>query len=96
MPYKTLATLTSKGQITLPVELRRLWDLKVGDQLAFSFEETGQVVLSKRGRRSILTSREELAPLSLGRRLRQADIDHAVTAAMGAQELRSRGRSSRR
>jgi AbrB family looped-hinge helix DNA binding protein len=94
--YKTFATLTSKGQLTLPAELRRMWGLKAGDQVAFSYEGLNRVTLSKRGRRSILASREELAPLSLGRRLRQVDIDRAVTEAMGAQELQVRRRRRRR
>ena len=96
MSYKALATLTSKGQITLPVELRRRWGLKAGDQLAFSYEGADHVMLSKRGRRSILASREQLAPLSIGRNLTQADIDRAVTQAMGVQELRVRRRRRRR
>lgn len=96
MPYKAHATLTSKGQITLPVELRRLWGLKAGDQVTFAYEGAGQAVLSKRGRRSILASRKELPPLSLGRKLTQADIDRAVTQAMDAQELRVRGRRRRK
>jgi len=96
MSYKTHATLTSKGQVTLPVELRRLWGLKAGDQVEFDYEGGNKVMLSRRGRRSILASREELAPLSLGRGLTQADIDRAVTQAMGAQEVRVRRRSRRR
>ena len=29
------ATVTSKGQITLPVEIRRLWGLEPGDSMEF-------------------------------------------------------------
>ena len=96
MSYKVHVTLTSKGQITLPAELRRLWDLKAGDQVTFNYEGADRAVVSKRGRRSILVSREDLPPLSLGRHLRQADIDQAVTEAMGAQELRVRRGRRRR
>lgn len=96
MPYKVNATLTSKGQVTLPAKLRQQWNLKAGDQISFSFEGGDRIVLTKPGRRSILTSREELVPLSLGRLLTQADIDRAVTEAMGAQELRVRRRGRRR
>ena len=40
MPFKQKArvTLTSKGQITLPIELRRRWNLHAGDQLDFALE----------------------------------------------------------
>ena len=90
MPYKTNATLTSKGQITLPAELRRRWGLKAGDRIDFTLEGDQRVVLTRKIRRSILKSRGELAPLSLGRALTQKDIDSAVAQAMAVQELRVR------
>jgi AbrB family looped-hinge helix DNA binding protein len=95
MPYKTNATRTSKGQITLPVELRRRWGLKTGDRVDFTLEDDERVVLTRKLRRSILKSREELAPLSLGRTTTQKDIDSAVAQAMEAQELRVRSERRR-
>ncbi len=38
-----LATMTSKGQFTLPVELRRQFDLKPGDRLDFQTTSDGTV-----------------------------------------------------
>ena len=64
MSFKARSTLTSKGQITLPVELRRRWDLKPGDSVDFCLEEDGRVILRKWLRRSILEERERLPPLS--------------------------------
>ena len=64
MSFKSRSTLTSKGQITLPVELRRRWDLKPGDCIDFCLEDDGRVVLRKWLRRSILEGREALPPLS--------------------------------
>jgi AbrB family looped-hinge helix DNA binding protein len=64
MSYKSRSTLTSKGQITLPVELRRRWDLKPGDCVDFCLEDDGRVVLRKWLRRSILEGREQLPQLS--------------------------------
>lgn len=64
MSHKSRATLTSKGQITLPVELRRRWQLKPGDCIDFCLEDDGRVVLRKWLRRSILEGREDLLPLS--------------------------------
>ena len=90
MPYKANATLTSKGQITLPAELRHRWGLKAGDRIDFTLEDDERVVMTRKVRRSILKSRGELKPLSLGRPLTQADIDNAVAEAMAAQELRIR------
>ena len=52
--YRVKATLTSKGQITLPVELRRRWDLRPGDQLDFLLEDDQRVILKKRIRLSIV------------------------------------------
>lgn len=63
MSYKSRSTLTTKGQITLPVELRRRWDLKPGDCIDFCLEDDGRVVLRKWLRRSILEGRDELPPL---------------------------------
>lgn len=45
--YRARATLTSKGQITLPVVLRRLWDLDAGDEIDFTLQDDGRVVLRK-------------------------------------------------
>jgi AbrB family looped-hinge helix DNA binding protein len=53
-PYRVKATLTSKGQITLPVELRRRWDLRPGDQLDFLLDDDQRVILKKRIRLSIV------------------------------------------
>jgi AbrB family looped-hinge helix DNA binding protein len=46
-PYRLRATLTSKGQLTIPVELRRRWELKAGDQLEFSLDDQERVLLRK-------------------------------------------------
>jgi AbrB family looped-hinge helix DNA binding protein len=35
MADKIIATITSKGQITLPAQHRKAWGLKPGDQIAF-------------------------------------------------------------
>jgi len=66
MTYKSSSTLTSKGQITLPAELRRRWGLKPGDRVDFTLQDDGRVVLRRWVRRSILEAREELPPLTRG------------------------------
>ena len=40
----TSATITSKGQVTIPAEVRRKLSLKSGDKVAF-YLENGRVVL---------------------------------------------------
>ncbi|GAB4485373.1 MAG: hypothetical protein Fur0016_10510 [Anaerolineales bacterium] len=39
--------LRSKGQVTLPAEIRAQLNLREGDDLAFSLNEQGQVVISR-------------------------------------------------
>ncbi len=46
-PYRMRATLTSKGQLTIPVELRRRWELNAGDQLEFAIDDQDRVILRK-------------------------------------------------
>jgi AbrB family looped-hinge helix DNA binding protein len=47
LSYRARATLTTKGQVTLPVVLRRLWDLNSGDEIDFTLQDDGRVVLRK-------------------------------------------------
>ncbi|WP_067725875.1 AbrB/MazE/SpoVT family DNA-binding domain-containing protein [Oceanobacillus damuensis] len=35
------AKLTSKGQITIPIEIRRMLELDTGDQVSFTINENG-------------------------------------------------------
>jgi AbrB family looped-hinge helix DNA binding protein len=83
-------TLSSKGQLTLPASLRKLWNLKAGDRINLEFGNDGRAVMTTRVRRSILESRKDLHPLSLGRPPTQADIDEAVASEMIEQEIRIR------
>jgi AbrB family looped-hinge helix DNA binding protein len=90
MSYKANVTLNSKGQLTLPASLRKLWNLKAGDQINLEVDEDGRAVMTKPLRRSILETRKDLEPLSLGRPLMQEDIDDAVASEMIDQEIRIR------
>jgi antitoxin PrlF len=40
-----ISTITSKGQTTIPGEIRRLLKLKAGDRIEFLVEADGKVVL---------------------------------------------------
>jgi len=40
-----ISTITSKGQTTIPGEIRRLLKLKAGDRIEFVVEADGKVVL---------------------------------------------------
>lgn len=39
--------MTSKGQVTLPAEYRRLVDVRPGDRLSLTIEDHGRAVLTK-------------------------------------------------
>lgn len=39
------ARLSSKGQLTIPVEIRRRYDLKTGDEVQFVAEERGAYLI---------------------------------------------------
>lgn len=87
---KATSTLTSKGQFTLPAEIRQALDLRPGDELRFELTDEKKLTVAPRRRRSIRELRETLPPLTLGRPLTQADIDDAITEAMIEQEERVR------
>ena len=40
-----LARVTSAGQITVPVEIRRILNLKAGDKILFTQNDNGEVVI---------------------------------------------------
>jgi AbrB family looped-hinge helix DNA binding protein len=90
MSIKIASVMTSKGQFTLPVEIRQALDLRPGDELRFELTDDKQLSVVPRRRRSIFELRETLPPLTLGRPLTQADIDDAITDAMNEQEERVR------
>ncbi len=41
------ATVTSKGQITLPVEIRQAWDIKQGDKVEFYADHRGTLCVRR-------------------------------------------------
>lgn len=44
------AALTSKGQVTIPVEIRRKLGLKAGDRVQFVERDNGEIVLKPKNR----------------------------------------------
>jgi AbrB family looped-hinge helix DNA binding protein len=48
-----LAKISSNGQITIPVEIRRLLGLKSGDKILFFQKQNGEVVVSNASMQSI-------------------------------------------
>ena len=82
------ATITSKGQLTLPVELRRVWDLKAGDQIEFYEDHEGNLLV--RPRNAGPTAFIDALPKRKRRRGMKSD-DDAVAAA--ASERNRRGKA---
>jgi antitoxin PrlF len=76
-----IATLTSKGQTTIPKEIRDLLGLAPGDKLDFVVESDGRVVLrpAKRDVRTLkgMLRRKGRKPVSLGR-MNQAIVHGAL------------------
>ncbi len=48
-----LAKVSANGQITLPVEIRRLLGLKTGDKVLFFQKQDGEIVLSNASAKAI-------------------------------------------
>ena len=44
--HMNLARVTTAGQITVPVEIRRLLKLKAGDKILFTQNDNGEVVIN--------------------------------------------------
>jgi AbrB family looped-hinge helix DNA binding protein len=86
------ATVTSKGQITVPNDLRKALDISAGDRLRFLQAADGSVRLEARKRRRIVDFARVNA-FRVGEAGVDLDktIDEAVTLAMEERERRSRG-----
>ena len=90
MSYKSSATVTARGQVTLPAGIRERLGLKAGDRLDFHLMDSGELSVVATKRRSILESRDNLPVLTLGRPGTQRDIDDAIGEETVAQERRIR------
>jgi len=90
---KILATITAKGQITIPAAHRKAWNLRPGDQIAFDPPEDHPVTIEPKPRRGLFERLDALPPLGLGRPFTQDDIEQAITDAVTEKDRRSRGRT---
>jgi antitoxin PrlF len=78
------ATITSKGQITIPVRVRAALGLDAGDQIEFLELEKGQYAIVPATR-----SLQELNGLYKGRRKKPATIEE-MNAAIAREAAKSR------
>jgi antitoxin PrlF len=81
------ATVTSKGQLTLPAELRREWKIEPGDKIEFYRDHTGTVCVRpcNAGPLDFLKGVGRRPPLASVR-----SDDEAVAKAVGERNARSR------
>jgi AbrB family looped-hinge helix DNA binding protein len=82
-------TVTSKGQITIPAELRAKLNLKEGDKVEFYMDRSGRVLM--RPRNLSPTAVFENAPIG-GRKAPNMTDDQAIVAAVLEKDRRSRRR----
>lgn len=82
------ATVTSKGQITIPAEMRRALKLQPGDRIDFYESEQGEYVLRPRNR-SIMDLEGCLAGLVPPMTIEE--MDETIGAAVTESYLRSVG-----
>jgi len=94
MTYEADATITSKGQITVPAEIRDKLGVKAGDRLHFRLTDSGKLTVTPIRRRSIFDRLDELKLPSIGRPVTREDIDAAISEEI--EERQRRFRSQRR
>jgi antitoxin PrlF len=74
---KAYATMTSKGQFTLPKEVREAWELKPGDRIGFEVLGPREGRVETLRRRSILEGLDRMT-IRPTDPLTQSEIDAAI------------------
>lgn len=82
--------LTSKGQLTIPVELRTLLNIKEGDRLAFVLDESERIIevqpKTKKSIRGVMGVLKSTSSIDVDEAIELAKIDRAKTIANGLKE----------
>ena len=84
--------ITSKGQITLPVELREKFDLHAGDTIEFFLDHRGEIGVRVR-RQGLKAFLDALPPRK--RDPAYPTDDEAIAAEVVSRDRRSRSRKAR-
>ncbi|MEJ1937358.1 AbrB/MazE/SpoVT family DNA-binding domain-containing protein [Nostoc sp. NIES-2111] len=87
----SFATVTSKGQLTLPAELRREWNIKAGEKVEFYKDHTGRVCVRpmNAGPLDFLKGVQRRKPLSS-----VSSDDDAIAIAVRERDERSRSKKA--
>lgn len=72
--------ITSKGQVTIPVAVRRKLGVKAGERVVFVFHRPGEVAFRRADSEASSSSRGALAGKTNGRVATAADIRQAAAA----------------
>ena len=56
-----LARVSANGQITVPVEIRRLLEIKEGDKILFSRNASGDIVVGNASKTALLSAQRAFA-----------------------------------
>ena len=91
---KAAATVTTKGQLTLPRKLRQAMDINAGDRITFDSLDGEKGHFSISHRRSIFELLKTMPPLSAGEPLTQTDINAAIDEAIDAKFARWKKREA--
>lgn len=92
MNSDSTATVTSKGQITIPKDVRDRLDLKPGDRVRFEVEAEGTARMTALNR-SLDDLIGILGPPPSGARLTVEDINAAIEAAAAGRVMRGLGKA---
>jgi AbrB family looped-hinge helix DNA binding protein len=92
MAFDAEATITSKGQVTVPASIREKLGIKAGDRLHFRLTDSGELTVIPIRRRSIFDRLDKLKLPSIGRPVSREDIDAAIQAEIDARHGRSKER----
>jgi AbrB family looped-hinge helix DNA binding protein len=85
-------TVSTKGQVTLPAEVREKLGIETGTKLTLLLDDAGTVRIKKTKTLADIAGSMAHIGRALQRPITQDDIDDAITQAMEEKEARSKWR----
>ena len=81
-----LARVSSNGQVTVPIEIRRLLGLKAGDKILFFQKSSGEIVMTNASANAVLKAQEAFAGVAEELKIKNEEDVQALV-----DELRRKG-----